>query len=93
MKFNKEHPNTELVPEGERKCPICDDAMETHKENGVSIDVCKEHGVWTDVGEIEKIIGRATRRSRASERHVISRARSDGKLKGAFFGWWSFLLD
>ncbi len=42
-----------------RRCPICGEVM--HRRNygavsGVIVDVCKEHGVWFDEGELEAIL-------------------------------------
>ena len=50
--------NRSIVPEGQRKCPICDDAMGTESRDGVKLDVCPSHGVWLDHGELEVICRR-----------------------------------
>jgi Zn-finger nucleic acid-binding protein len=53
--------NRAIVPEGERKCPICDVPMNTEIRDGVKIDVCSAHGVWLDYGELEIICERIDR--------------------------------
>lgn len=50
--------NRRIVPEGERKCPICQVEMNTRFRDGVKIDVCPAHGVWLDYGELEIICER-----------------------------------
>jgi hypothetical protein len=38
-------------------CPKCGAAMSrTPLPAGVQIDVCEDHGVWLDVGELEQIV-------------------------------------
>ena len=41
--------------ESVRPCPVCRQGMEHEREHGVEIDVCEEHGVWLDAGELDKI--------------------------------------
>lgn len=44
--------------EQSRSCPTCGEAMGKRVfayESGVPIDVCHEHGVWLDQGELERI--------------------------------------
>jgi len=50
--------NRRIVPEAERKCPICQLEMDTELRDGVKIDVCPAHGVWLDYGELEIICER-----------------------------------
>jgi hypothetical protein len=42
-------------------CPVCGDTMEFQQKEGVSIDVCLEHGIWLDAGEIDAIVGKIPR--------------------------------
>ncbi len=42
-----------------RACPICGSLM--HRRNygrrsGILIDTCKDHGIWFDLGELDKIL-------------------------------------
>ncbi len=58
------------------KCPVCDRLMNRTifgKMSGVIVDVCKDHGVWFDAGEINAVVDfveqggleRAQRKARA----------------------------
>ena len=38
------------------KCPVCHKEMEERKIERAWLDVCIEHGVWLDKGEIDTII-------------------------------------
>ena len=55
--------NREVVPEGQRQCPICHELMTSVHEKGVLIDLCEEHGMWLDKDELRAIV----RRSQESE--------------------------
>mgnify|MGYP004311724739 CR=1 FL=1 len=65
------------------------------------MDVCEEHGVWLDKGELETIVAKVEdlvgARLRGSRRSAVRRARQsgkrEGKIAGATFGFWSFLGD
>jgi len=37
-------------------CPVCESQMQLQVFEGVTIDWCKEHGVWLDNGELKAII-------------------------------------
>ena len=37
-------------------CPICKKNMKEEKRDGVTIDICPEHGVWLDKGELHELI-------------------------------------
>jgi len=42
-----------------RKCPVCRRTMQkirTGKPDSVLLDRCRAHGIWTDSGELEKIL-------------------------------------
>jgi Zn-finger nucleic acid-binding protein len=58
----------------------------------VPVDVCAEHGVWLDRGELERITARARARVRRSSSRRSGAARHTGRLEGAVFGWWSLLF-
>ena len=36
-------------------CPICNKQMKEEKKDGVTIDICSEHGVWLDKGELHDL--------------------------------------
>ena len=48
--------NSEIVPEGERNCPICGETMLSTRQHGVLIDVCQAHGLWLDKGELSDVV-------------------------------------
>ena len=53
------------------ECPVCKQRMEHAKIEGAWVDVCKDHGVWLDKGEIEAIIEMSK-----------SKGESEGLVKG-----------
>ncbi len=44
---------TEELP---RPCPVCGVELEVLEIKDVEIDVCADHGVWLDNGELERLI-------------------------------------
>jgi Zn-finger nucleic acid-binding protein len=85
--------SAELVPPGHRPCPICGQMMKADAELGVSIDVCEEHGVWLDRGELRAIVAKVRSAERISRTRLIEHARRKGKVSGAVWGVWSLLFD
>ena len=77
--------------ESVRPCPVCRQGMEHEREHGVEIDVCEEHGVWLDAGELETIVLKLKARAGRQRRRAVDSARRRGKVSGAFWGWWSLL--
>ncbi len=59
--------NDDLVPPGQRPCPICRRLMETVDQQGVTMDLCPDHGVWLDQGELALLLERAYWHRRDSE--------------------------
>ncbi len=55
----KRHAKEDIVPTGERICPICG------SRESLKIDVCDDHGVWLDTGELETIVNTLELRGRA----------------------------
>ena len=80
-------------PHGERPCPICGAMMGAEEEFGVTIDVCRRHGIWLDVGELPTIIDRIRAGARLAGAQAIREARTQGKLGGMFLGALSFLVN
>ncbi|GEM_PF-2722993 len=37
------------------ECPVCKTRMQMQRMEGAWVEVCMEHGVWLDKGEIEAI--------------------------------------
>ncbi len=64
--------------------------MDLVKRDGVEVDICKEHGVWLDDGELQVVLSKARRRGRGT-RGSVARARRRGVIKGLFWGVWAFL--
>ncbi len=60
--------------------------------HGVEVDVCKEHGVWLDKGELEKIMASMRDIYRAGLADRAKQGQERGRLEGIFLGWWSLLL-
>lgn len=48
-----------VVREEKKRCPVCRRSMEkvtTGGEDGVVLDRCMRHGLWSDTGELRKIL-------------------------------------
>lgn len=86
-------PNAALVPHGERPCPICGQQMVVDEEEGIQTDVCPQHGVWLDLGELRTIISRVRSQEIRTHDRAVRTAKKDGLTKGALFGVWGFLMD
>lgn len=76
-----------------RPCPICAEPLEHESFKGVPIEVCLEHGIWLDNGELEMILAKRERTLRARARRQANQAHRDGKVSGMLFGWWSLFVD
>jgi Zn-finger nucleic acid-binding protein len=85
--------NETLVPPGERECPICKGKMVVEHEYGITVDVCSEHGMWLDRGELAAVATRIRSGERIDRHQAVRRAKKDGKMSGAMFGVWSLLFD
>ncbi|MHC5055571.1 MAG: TFIIB-type zinc ribbon-containing protein [Planctomycetota bacterium] len=80
--------------EGERPCPVCGRKMLLERRKGIRIDVCDDHGIWLDNGELEAITAGLRKRLcrtrgvavKAAERRGIEKGRARGSL-------WSLLFD
>jgi Zn-finger nucleic acid-binding protein len=66
------------VHEGERPCPVCGKRMYVEKKSNVSIDVCADHGIWLDRGELDAIVMAARKRGRRRQRSAVKEARRKG---------------
>lgn len=89
-----------LSPVRYRRCPVCHELM--HRANfaqcsGVVVDVCREHGTWFDMNELQRIVqfirrgglDRARDRQRsalAEERRRLESARAGRPLEPALGG-------
>lgn len=52
------NPNDRTQPRPPLACPVCSVPLTQKIRVGVPIDVCDEHGIWLDRGELEEIIQR-----------------------------------
>jgi uncharacterized protein len=48
--------------ERQKKCPICSSKMAkmTIGTKGILLDLCRDHGMWSDTGELEKILSESS---------------------------------
>lgn len=76
-----------------RCCPVCGKCMEPRTLHRTEIDVCLEHGVWLDRGELETISRRLRLKKRFAERHPAAATRKQGREEGSFWGPLAFLCD
>ena len=77
----------------QRLCPVCGMPLAPTTVKGITVDACEDHGIWLDNGELSSILARQRRSMSNSKRSAVSRARKDGKVSGALFGWMSLLFD
>ncbi len=89
LKEQSGHDNAALVPEGARKCPVCNTTMKIESQNNIIIDCCPEHGVWLDGDELSGIISRTKNRARLKTRANLRRAHRDGVIDANLFGLFS----
>jgi Zn-finger nucleic acid-binding protein len=72
-----------------RRCPVCAEEMNSETQFGVCVDLCEEHGIWLDKGELESLLSRKEGRWRERVEAVQTRASSD-RWKWLFWGvLWS----
>ena len=86
-------PNEEIVPTGERECPICKQRMESFEEQGVIIEACEEHGIWLDRGELEAILHRVRSRDRLSRDMAIRNAIKSERKAAQMWCAWTIAFD
>ena len=83
----------EVREKGDRPCPVCRAVMSIAKKGKTKIDVCEEHGVWLDRGELEEIV----RRQRIGNDTRVQLAERRGRESGTLMGYWlgelAFLFD
>jgi Zn-finger nucleic acid-binding protein len=78
---------------GERPCPVCKRLMVVERNQGVAVDVCREHGVWFDLGELPTLLARARAGSRVGLATELADAKKSGRISGILFGLWSLMFD
>jgi hypothetical protein len=57
------------------------------------VDICEDHGVWLDKGELESIIARLKRTGRRNSYKAAREARKEGMIEFWLLGPLSFLFD
>ncbi|MBN2712948.1 MAG: zf-TFIIB domain-containing protein [Planctomycetes bacterium] len=87
------HENSQIKPEGERPCPICGAVMESNIVKGVNVDLCAEHGVWLDNGELESIVRKIKGYEKRRASSAAKKAKSEGKRDALALGWLSLLFE
>lgn len=81
--------NDNLVPSGQRPCPICGAFMVAETQRSITLDYCPSHGIWLDNGELQALIRSAKGKITMMD---VRRAKREGKVAGALFGVWSLML-
>lgn len=59
LHFIQNHPRDNRKKSQYHNCPICKKAMSIinyKKNSGIIMDICHEHGIWLDGGELKQII-------------------------------------
>ena len=69
-------------------CPCCGQRMKRKIMKGVAIDLCVEHGIWLDKGELTAIMARTRG---AARKAATEQSLRKGRWEGIMYGWWSLL--
>jgi len=59
LRFIQDHPRDKRKKSQFQNCPVCHELMSVinyKKSSGVLLDICEEHGIWLDGGELRQII-------------------------------------
>jgi Zn-finger nucleic acid-binding protein len=86
-------PTEQTRPGPPRLCPVCAAPLIHEERHRVPVDVCEEHGIWLDRGELQEIIQRDWVQHADLDEERLLIARREGKMSGALFGWLSLLWD
>lgn len=49
-------PNQSLARDFHLPCAVCDALMDVKAGGGVVLDICREHGIWFEAGELEPFV-------------------------------------
>ena len=74
------------------KCPVCSTEMTKSFSHSTEIDVCIEHGIWLDKGELSKITNSARLKSKGATERRAYLERENGKLQGIMWGWSALFM-
>jgi Zn-finger nucleic acid-binding protein len=75
------------------RCPICGDPMQIERIHQIPVDVCPQHGIWFDRGEVAAFERRIKAGERLTTSEAVATARKEGKISGWWFGLFSLLVD
>ena len=72
------------------KCPQCEETMGQEKVLGLTLEVCGEHGVWLEKGDLGKVVSGVQEYYRRPVTDYLTKERDqaeyEGKKKGFFWG-------
>jgi Zn-finger nucleic acid-binding protein len=67
--------------------------MEVGTVHGIDIDVCDDHGMWLDVGELERIAFKKYQKGHRKRQAKLSRIRNKARWEGIVRGLSSLNRD
>lgn len=74
-----------------RRCPVCAAQLKVLKKASLTIDVCDEHGVWLDRGELEALMKRGQLGRKARRRIEEAARREEQQRTGGLLAILSLL--
>lgn len=74
-------------------CPVCGAAMAVETVQLVKIDVCENHGMWLDQGELKLIQVRGFAKGSRQRQSRLKEAKRRGRLQGWLSGLASLNFD
>jgi Zn-finger nucleic acid-binding protein len=77
----------------QRLCPVCGEPMAEERRHDVKIDVCPQHGLWLDTGELPAIIQKVHQQERVFRDAAQRRARWEAARRSGPLGWIELLFD
>ena len=72
-------------------CPVCSSEMSRRSSYDVEIDMCAQHGIWLEKGELARILDSFAEQALPVSGSVED-ARHRGRLEGVFGGFLSLFL-
>jgi Zn-finger nucleic acid-binding protein len=74
-------------------CAICSGRLQPQTLEGIRFNVCADHGVWLDRGELSKLIKtlKVRRRQKAAMRREIADVRATNESLAFFSGIWGLM--
>ncbi|MFN0057653.1 MAG: zf-TFIIB domain-containing protein [Planctomycetota bacterium] len=81
-----------------RLCPECQQAMSEETKFDFTVDICLDHGMWLDSGELEEIVRATRRKSHRVWRKQVGRLMKANEQLHSYYGiggvaallydWW-----